>query len=79
MNSFEFTWNKNEKYGEPITRKNIVQTKGDYKAAVAAFMSAFGNTRKNTIESVRNCSTNESFVPTVVRQRNGKYISYVAV
>lgn len=60
MKNFEFTWYANERYGEPIQRKNIVGLSKptglieyDAKAATELFTKGFGNLKKNTIVSIQ--------------------------
>lgn len=48
MKTFEILWFKNEKYGNPIERKVIVQS-SDAQSALQVFMSANGNLKKNTV------------------------------
>ena len=48
MKTFEILWFKNEKYGNPIERKVVVQSI-DAQSALQVFMSANGNLKKNTV------------------------------
>lgn len=48
MKTFEILWFKNEKYGNPIERKAVIQST-DAQSALQVFMSANGNLKKNTV------------------------------
>lgn len=48
MKTFEILWFKNEKYGNPIERKTVIQSI-DAQSALQVFMSANGNLKKNTV------------------------------
>lgn len=48
MKTFRFTWYKNEKYAKPLERKNLIKS-DEPQEATSAFMSVFGNLKKNTI------------------------------
>ena len=48
MRTFEILWFKNEKYGNPIERKTIVQST-DAQSALQVFMSTNGNLKTNTV------------------------------
>jgi hypothetical protein len=48
MKTFEILWFKNEKYGNPIERKTVIQST-DAQSALQVFMSANGNLKKNTV------------------------------
>lgn len=56
---FDFTWYKNEKYGQPMQRTNrvMVVSNGDIgqaaKAATNVFTKNFGNLKRNTIISIQ--------------------------
>ena len=52
MKTFEILWFKNEKYGNPIERKTIIQS-GDAQSALQVFMNANGNLKKNTVISIQ--------------------------
>ena len=48
MKTFEILWFKNEKYGNPIERKTVIQS-SDAQSALQVFMSANGNLKKNRV------------------------------
>ena len=48
MKTFEILWFKNEKYGNPIERKTVIQSI-DAQSALQVFMNANGNLKKNTV------------------------------
>ena len=48
MRTFEILWFKNEKYGNPIERKTIVQSV-DAQSALQIFMRTNGNLKTNTV------------------------------
>jgi hypothetical protein len=50
---FEITWFKYERYGNPITRKTIIESP-DAKSALAIFKSSFGGFKKNAIVSIND-------------------------
>ena len=78
QNYFKFIWHKNEKYGTPIQREHIVYTCGGQADAVNAFISVFGNLKKNTIVKAYDYSNNDTgveFTPTVLRKGR----QYVAI
>jgi len=65
MKHFIFNWQKNEL--NPIVRNNKI-TAVDAKAATSAFMSNFGNLKKNTINYIQEVdidgnSIGEKIVP----------------
>ena len=55
--TFEILWFKNEKYGNPIERKVVVQSI-DAQSALQVFMSANGNLKKNTIIHIQELDRN---------------------
>lgn len=57
MKTFEILWFKNEKYGNPIERKVVVQSI-DAQSALQVFMSANGNLKKNTIIHIQELDKN---------------------
>ena len=57
MKTFEILWFKNEKYGNPIERKVVVQSI-DAQSALQVFMSANGNLKKNTIIHIQELDRN---------------------
>jgi hypothetical protein len=68
MKTFEILWFKNEKYGNPIERKVVIQS-SDAQSALQVFMSANGNLKKNTVIHIQELDkegnpVGEPIVPT---------------
>jgi hypothetical protein len=57
MKTFEILWFKNEKYGNPIERKTLIQSI-DAQSALQVFMSANGNLKKNTVIHIQELDKN---------------------
>lgn len=58
MNYFIFNWYKNEKYGEPVHRQNVVAA-ANRNDAELAFYREFGNPRWVTVNWIQPCIPNK--------------------
>ena len=67
IRNYVFTWyeNKDTKYRDPLIRTNTInltkprgKTEIDTKAALQIFMKNFGNLKRNTLISIKECDEN---------------------
>ena len=76
MKTFMFTWYKNERYGSPIERHNLIQvTAGpdigvSAKKATDVFCKTFGSLKYNTIESIQEMADGKPVGEPIVPQED---------
>ena len=80
MKTFMFTWYKNEKYGNPIERHNLIQvTAGpdigtSAERATNVFCKNFGNLKQNTIISIQEMANGKPVGEPIVPQEDTSII-----
>lgn len=80
MKTFVFTWYKNEKYGNPIERHNLIQVPAgpdigtSAKRATDVFCKNFGNLKQNTIISIQEMANGKPVGEPIVPQEDTSII-----
>lgn len=80
MKTFMFTWYKNERYGSPIERHNLIQvTAGpdigvSAKRATDVFCKTFGSLKYNTIVSIQEMADGKPVGEPIVPQEDTSII-----
>ena len=80
MKTFIFTWYKNEKYGNPIERHNLIQvTAGpdigtSAKKATDVFCQTFGSLKYNTIVSIQEMANGKPVGELIIPQEDTSII-----
>ena len=79
MKHFMFTWYKNERYGTPIERHNLItvagkETPAAAKSATEVFCRQFGNLKVNTIVSIQEMVNDKPVGEPIVPQEDSSIV-----